>query len=174
MGIKKNFNPPGECECKSEFNIQQEINLGGFTGTLFLRGEICPDCENRFSNFTLSFEDNDLTNGDQSFKLKPLAINPPCCELFNIGSGSGVIQYFGQRTAGIGIFKPRNDVPVAVGFVLQLLESITPDTDDIVSISIFSPQQLSTEFVIFSCSEQLDIQILATNVPNEDIVITEC
>lgn len=78
---KCNFNIPAECDCKSKFDIREDVTalINGIPeqGTLFYKGRVCPDCNNKNSIFTLKFRDSDQSDGDQSFTLKPLAINPP-------------------------------------------------------------------------------------------------
>lgn len=179
MAIRKNFNPPGDCECRSQFNIEQtrvEITIGNVVaiGTFFLSGEICPDCDNRFSNLMLSFEDNDLTNGNQSFTLKVLAINPPCCQTVDFGIGTIPGPLFGQSISGIGLFKPEEGDPVAVAFTIELYESLTPDTDDALQFLINLPSQA----LFFSECVPTSFNTIAGGtvlpIPDDDLVIEEC
>jgi hypothetical protein len=162
VGIRRkkcNFNIPAECDCKAVFDIREEVTaffLGNITeqGTLFLEGMICPNCNNKNSNFELRFRDNDTSDGDRSFTLKILALDPPTCS--PIGGNPSI------RICGVGIYDPVEGDKAIVTFTIVLIE--TPGNgDDTVSVEISG-----------LCGNVLEIFIESNTVPDEDIMIEDC
>ncbi|MDM5330335.1 hypothetical protein [Neobacillus sp. CF12] len=163
MGIRRkkcNVNIPSDCDCSAVFDIDVEVTaiINGIPeqGTLFLEGMICPDCNNKNSNFEFRFRDNDTSDGDQSFTLKILGLDPPLCGPI---SGNDTITL-----CGVAIFDPIEGDKAVVTFQITLLE--TPGAgDDEVQIVISS----------LSCGiTPVLITISENSVPDEDITIEDC
>lgn len=78
------INPNVPCACSSSFKIRQraDINIvgqGTKAGFISILGTICPECNNETSNFHIGFNDLDLSEGNHSFRLSPVSIEPFQC-----------------------------------------------------------------------------------------------
>jgi hypothetical protein len=139
--VTNNFNLPGKCACYSKFNIKANMNflMNGnilVAGILFLTGAICPYCNNKKSNFTLSFKDNDLSDDNYSFNFKSLAICPPICEEITDPAGTFLIQRF----TATGIYKPTVGKEQLERIQLSFSEPLTPEQNGSVRLFIgFNP-----------------------------------
>lgn len=141
MGIRPcpPFNPDVPCDCSSTFTVNQTatINIflvGRVTGTLILNGSICPNCDNNLSNFTFSFVDTDLSDGNQSFTFVPTSIEPRGCRIEILDS----VEYLIQDNSIVGIFTRVGQPPTLVFGTISLAESTTPGLQDRVIFELFS------------------------------------
>lgn len=126
--------------------------MGNKSGILTVIGSICPNCHNDTSNFLISFTDLDISEGDQSFRVSPVSIEPIGCS-----------QSDNRITLSIrfaGIYKPTVGNPqLAIG-QMNVSDSIV-DGQDTVEIALWD----------FSFNNFLGA---AANIPPTSVTITQC
>ncbi|MCC3649052.1 MULTISPECIES: hypothetical protein [Bacillaceae] len=151
------INPNVPCTCSASFKIKTKTQVsifpvGNKSGILTVIGSICPNCNNDTSNFFISFTDLDLSEGDQSFRVSPVSIEP-----------SGCSQSDNRITLGInfaGIYKPTVGNPQLVIGQMNLSHSLTGG-------------QVSVDIALWDYSFNLFLGA-AANVPPTSVTITQC
>jgi hypothetical protein len=170
---------PGKCDCTSKFKIKQPDAPAVFTptpgvftlGTLILKGSVCKKCKNKGSDIYLEFRDSTPNvDGNQSFTLIPIAINPPFCDSIDFGIIDVPPPFLVQVVGGIGIIKRKTGKPLAVSFTIEFAESLTPDQDDFVNIFITEPTPPGS----FIPLNPFTVFIGTVRVPDKSLKVKEC
>jgi hypothetical protein len=160
-------NPAVPCDCSSTFTVNQNATVRvqyegqpsrDVTGTLSFNGSICSNCNNEFSDFTLTFVDTDLTDGNQSFSFIPTSIQPIRCST-RVLEG---IEYFVQDIIAVGIVTLTGQSPSINQVVdLSLYESTVSGLDDrIIFVALDRQFNAPVIFDIF--------------VPDNSLTVTDC
>ncbi|WP_282154835.1 hypothetical protein [Cytobacillus gottheilii] len=124
------------------------------TGIVKLKGTICPTCTESFSDFSLTFIDQNILNGNQSFEFIPTTIAQSAFE----------DNYY---VPGVLVF-PDGSRAATLAFIL-LFESSGTGQPDFLQLVFYEFRQQ----VVFPCFEVANV-ILQAQIPDNQLFSREC